>query len=137
MRDYRSGPLRGGNGTFGNGTYMAAGRRHAAAYADGSPDSLGKFGLRADAKVVRWPDLSKEFEDWFYETFGEKPDYLEYRKRPEYEAFGDIGAWATARGYDAIHILKGEKPGFGLEAKGEQYNVLNRAALIGEAPSGT
>jgi len=134
MQEFRDGPVRGGLGTFGNGTYMAAARAHAKAYSDGTPDSLGTFGLRSDAKVVRWPELSDEFEAWYGKTFGLDASYTDLIERPEYEAYGDIGRWAAARGYDAIHVLKGEEPGFGEAAKGDQFVILNRGALIGQAP---
>lgn len=134
MEQTRSGPLRGGPGTFGNGLYLAAGRAHAGKYADGSPDSLGTFGLRKDARVVDYEQLSQEFDAWFHQSFGPDADWQVYEKRPEYAVYGDIGRYAAARGYDVISVRKGQEPGFGQKAAGNQYVILNRGALIAEEP---
>lgn len=135
MEQLRSGKLRGGLGTFGNGIYMGVGRSHARAYSDKTPGSLAKFGLRADARVVAWDDILKEYEDWYVETFGAEADYTQLASSPEYHAYGDVGRYGIARGYDAIFIPKGTNPGIGAEAQGDQYNILNRGAMIAEAPN--
>lgn len=128
MEQFRSGKFRGGAGIFGNGTYMATDRSLARAYSNKTPGSVGKFGLRADARVVPYDEISAEHEKWFMEKFGGK-----YVSSPEYDAFVDLGRYAAARGFDAIFIPKSTEPGFGTPAEGDQYAILNRKALIGEA----
>lgn len=134
MEEFRSGPLFGGLGTFGNGTYMASGRSHARAYGDGTRGSVAKFGLRRDANVITYRDLAQEFDQWHDEMFGKNATWEEYQGHPEYDVFGEMGRFAMARGYDAILIPAGQSPGIGMPAAGEQYSILNRKAIISEAP---
>jgi hypothetical protein len=126
-RQLRSGPLRVGIGTFGNGFYMAESRTHAKAYGDKTPESVGRYGLRSDAKVIRWPALLAEMDAYA----NEHPEMRDWRS-VESRAYGDPGRFAMARGYDAIEIHKGERPGIGAEAAGNQWVILNRTALVSE-----
>lgn len=128
QQEFRVGPLHVGLGTFGNGMYMATNQSHADAYGDGTPGAVARFGLRADARVVTWDELGAEFERFIVGH----PEGT-----PERALYGDVGRYAMARGYDAISIRKGQKPGFGDAAAGNQYVVLNRTALVAEVPDGT
>jgi ADP-ribosyltransferase exoenzyme/putative peptidoglycan binding protein len=128
QREWRVGRYHMGLGTFGNGSYMAVNRAHAKEYADGTPGSFGRFGLRKDARVVKWDDLIREHDDYHRGTKDGDP---------ERQLYGDVGRFAMARGYDAISVPKGTHPGFGAPAGGDQYVVLNRTAVIAEVPRGT
>jgi 8-oxo-dGTP pyrophosphatase MutT (NUDIX family) len=129
-QQYREGPYRVGQGLYGNGTYMAYHRGLASDpdYASDEPGSVQRYGLRKGAKIIGIEDLRKEY-DRYLKGIGKDED--------ERYLYGDIGRFAMARGYDAVEIPKGTSPGIGIPAQGRQFNVLNRSAVIAEAPNGS
>lgn len=124
-REWRVGRYRHGLGTFGNGTYMAVRRAHAAEYGE-----VGQFGLRKGSRVINWDQLLKEMEQWSRRVRARD----DYDNDPEWNMYGDPGRYAMARGYDAIFVPAGSKPGLGREAGGDQYVILNRTAIISAVP---
>lgn len=124
-REWRAGRYRHGLGTFGNGTYMAVRRAHAAEYGE-----VAQFGLRKTARVITWDMLLKEMEQWSRRVRAKD----NYDEDPEWNLYGDPGRYAMARGYDAIFVPKGSKPGLGREAGGDQYVILNRTAMVSAVP---
>lgn len=127
--EFRDGPYRMGEGIFGNGTYMTRRFGHANGYADKTPGSLGRFGMRRDAKIIEWDDLVREHNRYLFSLEDDSPEKV---------AFADPGRYAMARGYDAIFVPQGTQ-GFGTDpvnGANEQYVILNRGAIVSEVPEG-
>lgn len=116
----RSGPAHYGLGFSGNGYYMSSSRSEASRYGD-----VARYALHARARVVDLRELDAEQSAYLASL----PQGSAARR-----VFSDPGRYAAARGYDAIKWRRGEETG---KAPGEEdeFIVLNRSALLAEAPS--
>jgi HK97 family phage portal protein len=123
-REFRTGRLFTGLGTYGNGTYTTTDESAAEGYAAGrgwrGADEDGvvmRMALRPDARVISLSDLRE------IAAADERLQSGDFGK-----AFGDPGRLAAALGYDALVMTP--DPG---ESE-RYYVVLNRGALVVEAP---
>jgi hypothetical protein len=125
--EFREGRYHMGNGSFGNGTYMTKNKQHATGYSDLTEGAVARYGLAKDAKIAELPDLIEE-HNAYVATLDEDS--------PEMQLLGnDIGRYAMARGYDAIHVPRGSQcVGCPAEGAKDQYVILNRGKIIAEAP---
>lgn len=124
MRDLRDGDaskLYWGYGVYGNGIYAGNDRQVAVDY--GTPKSGGTKGpgalvrvvLAPDARVADWKTLDAEYRTWADDD-------------PRRQTI-DPGAYAMARGYDAIRTRESEN--FGLPGDdSDHYTLLDRGKLL-------
>lgn len=126
----RSGSAYFGNGLYGNGYYFTDNHDDARNYTDDDDHGIARAVLHKDAKVIDYKSISDEaFRYTMMETG--KPGSNAAK------AFGDVGRYAAARGYDAIVLDIGQPGGprpNGLGTK--NYVILNRTALTVEEASG-
>lgn len=112
----RSGEDYQGLGAFGNGTYFSGSESMAATYG-----TTARFALAREARTADYDTLRTEQESYLKTVS---------RDSAAYRVFSDPGRYAAARGYDAIHVRREGQPKGGEN----EYVVLNRTALIAEAP---
>jgi len=101
---------------------MARDKSTALGYAGGKKTGVLRAALRPDARVVAYEDLHKEY----HSHYDSLPEGSTARR-----VWSDPGAYATARGYDAIRIVKTDKFGQAIDLA-ETFVILNRTALIVE-----
>jgi len=121
----REGDYQPGYGVFGNGYYFATDKEKAESFSDGQPGSLGRYALAADARVITYEDLLREYGDWFDTDYSSAS--LETQGMTT-----DFGRYAAARGYDAIRVPVGTRILGGGTVQREEWVVLNRGALIAD-----
>jgi hypothetical protein len=124
--EVRDGEYRPGYGIFGNGYYMAPDSDKATSFSDGTPGSVGRYALHADANTVTYENVRSEM-DKVYET-GWKNLSVESQS-----VLSDFGRFAMSKGYDAIHVPVGTKMLGGALVQREEYVILNRGALLADS----
>ena len=157
VTEFMSGDFYGGEGMYGNGTYVAYGSERsedvALAFAAGDEDGVMRLAMKAEARIIDYEDLLVEWKDNdFKKKANAIREWRKTRKGPApvdgvngrnaetllhyYEAIGDDpGRYALMQGYDAVVIKgRGVGTGFGtsIEHKSEQFIILNRGMVIAE-----
>jgi hypothetical protein len=121
---YKFGDHFAGKGIFGNGSYNSTvdftGQSYTAGAVRTPEDStLMRIALPKSAKIIDYDVASKQ-------QYSEWKDLFAGDKIAPVQVFGDVGRWATAKGYDAIQI----KGGTDNVPIGEDYFiVLNRGKV--------
>jgi len=121
----REGDYQPGYGVFGNGYYFATDKQKAESFSDGKPGSLGRYALAADARVIDYEDLRREYGDWFDSDWSSASVETQ-------GVTGDFGRYAASKGYDAIRVPVGTRIPGGGTVQREEWVVLNRGTLIAD-----
>lgn len=111
-------------GGFAPGTNMSPRYKTALHYADGHDAAVGRYLLRSDAKIVHYEDLVAQ-RDAYLARLGDGPQFA--AQRAVFAGNEGLGAFAAARGYDAMVVPQGA---YGLTDDGAEWVVFNRSKVV-------
>ncbi|MET0904307.1 MAG: hypothetical protein ABWZ52_13795 [Acidimicrobiales bacterium] len=117
--EFRTGDAVYGTGIYGNGYYFSTGSSTATSYSDRTAGSRVRAAIDLSSKVIDYQPL---YNEWMaaVKTWPSGD--------PRHTVFHDPGAYAVARGYDAIRVPQGQRrQGMRQET---YYVILNRTAVV-------
>ena len=124
LDDYRFGDYFPGRGVSGSGTYTAENVSVALSYSEDGLDTVMRLILDPRARVITDDDLLQEWA-----AFLQSPEY-DALSRSGKALVADMGRYATARGYDAIRVVRGEY------GSGDYMVLLNRGRVTVDRSNG-
>lgn len=118
--EMRTGEAQYGHGIYGNGYYFTTNRSTASQYAGGrSAGSVARAAISKDAKIT---DYKAIYAEWRALMSGLPSN------DPRRTVFSDVGAYAAARGFDAIEVPQGQRvQGRRVET---YFIILNRSVMV-------